>query len=119
MSTKEPHPIDLAIGRAIRMRRKAKGMSQERLGEMLGVTFQQVQKYEKGTNRISGSRLVECARALGCQPKDLQPMLDQNNDPVAPKATDTGLILAELANTTLAALYQYREAEAQAQEIGS
>jgi transcriptional regulator with XRE-family HTH domain len=55
---------DLRIGALIRLRRTSIGMSQEKLGEILGVTFQQVQKYEKGTNRVSASRLVEIAAAL-------------------------------------------------------
>lgn len=57
--------IDKEIGSRVRMRRVSIGMSQEKLGDMLGLTFQQVQKYEKGTNRISVSRLVDIAKILG------------------------------------------------------
>jgi transcriptional regulator with XRE-family HTH domain len=57
--------VDKEIGSRVRMRRMLIGMSQEKLGEMLDLTFQQVQKYEKGTNRISASRLVDIARVLG------------------------------------------------------
>ena len=57
MSTKAPNPVDKYVGSRVRMRRIMLGMSQEKLGEALGLTFQQVQKYEKGTNRISASRL--------------------------------------------------------------
>ena len=57
--------IDIEIGSRVRMRRISIGMSQEKLGEMLGLTFQQVQKYEKGTNRISVGRLVDIAKILG------------------------------------------------------
>ncbi|RDI62195.1 helix-turn-helix domain-containing protein [Microvirga subterranea] len=57
--------IDKEIGSRVRMRRISIGMSQEKLGDMLGLTFQQVQKYEKGTNRISVSRLVDIAKILG------------------------------------------------------
>jgi transcriptional regulator with XRE-family HTH domain len=57
--------IDKEIGSRVRMRRMTMGMSQEKLGEMLGLTFQQVQKYEKGTNRISVGRLVDIANILG------------------------------------------------------
>ena len=57
--------VDKEIGSRVRMRRMLIGMSQEKLGEMLNLTFQQVQKYEKGANRISASRLVEIARVLG------------------------------------------------------
>jgi transcriptional regulator with XRE-family HTH domain len=57
--------VDKEIGSRVRMRRMLIGMSQEKLGEMLNLTFQQVQKYEKGTNRISASRLLDIARVLG------------------------------------------------------
>ncbi|HEV2558761.1 MAG TPA: helix-turn-helix transcriptional regulator [Microvirga sp.] len=57
--------IDKEIGSRMRMRRMLVGMSQEKLGEMLGLTFQQVQKYEKGTNRISVSRMIDIAHVLG------------------------------------------------------
>lgn len=57
--------IDKEIGSRVRMRRISIGMSQEKLGDLLGLTFQQVQKYEKGTNRISVGRLVDIARILG------------------------------------------------------
>ena len=59
-----PHPVDRHVGLHIRMRRKALGISQERLAEALGLTFQQVQKYERGANRVSASKLWEIARAL-------------------------------------------------------
>ncbi len=59
-----PNPIDLHVGARVRMRRKFLGVSQERLAHALGLTFQQVQKYERGTNRISASKLFEIARFL-------------------------------------------------------
>ena len=62
---KAPNDIDRLVGSRVRMRRTLIGMSQEKLGEALGLTFQQVQKYEKGTNRISASRLQQIAAALG------------------------------------------------------
>jgi transcriptional regulator with XRE-family HTH domain len=65
MSTKSPNPIDRHVGSRVRMRRMLIGMSQEKLGQTLGVTFQQVQKYEKGTNRIGASRLQHIASVLG------------------------------------------------------
>jgi transcriptional regulator with XRE-family HTH domain len=65
MVTKSPNPVDRHVGTRVRMRRMMIGMSQEKLGEALGITFQQVQKYEKGTNRISASRLQHTARVLG------------------------------------------------------
>ncbi len=61
---KSPNPIDIHVGARVRMRRLLLGMSQDKLGEELGVTFQQVQKYERGANRIGASRLFEIARVL-------------------------------------------------------
>lgn len=62
---KAPNPIDKHVGSRVRMRRVLVGMSQEKLGEALGLTFQQVQKYEKGTNRIGASRLQQISKILG------------------------------------------------------
>lgn len=59
-----PNPIDLHVGARVRMRRKFLGVSQEKLADALGLTFQQVQKYERGANRISASKLFEIARYL-------------------------------------------------------
>jgi transcriptional regulator with XRE-family HTH domain len=64
MSTKTPNPVDRYVGSRVRMRRIMLGMSQEKLGEALGLTFQQVQKYEKGTNRVGASRLQQIAEIL-------------------------------------------------------
>jgi transcriptional regulator with XRE-family HTH domain len=63
-SKKQPNPIDIHVGSRVRLRRMMLGMSQEKLGEHLGITFQQIQKYEKGTNRIGASRLQHIARVL-------------------------------------------------------
>jgi transcriptional regulator with XRE-family HTH domain len=63
--TKKTNPIDAQVGNRVRIRRMLIGMSQERLGDLLGLTFQQVQKYEKGVNRIGAGRLFEIARILG------------------------------------------------------
>ena len=65
MPKKQPNPIDAQVGNRVRLRRMLVGMSQERLGELLGLTFQQVQKYEKGVNRIGAGRLFEVSRILG------------------------------------------------------
>ena len=59
-----PSPIDVHVGGRVRLRRTLLGMSQEKLGEALGLTFQQVQKYERGVNRIGASRLFDIARVL-------------------------------------------------------
>src|SRR6266704_2137204 len=61
---KSPNPIDKHVGSRVRMRRMMLAMSQEKLGDALGLTFQQVQKYEKGTNRIGASRLQQIANIL-------------------------------------------------------
>ena len=65
MPKKQANPIDAQVGNRVRIRRMLIGMSQEKLGDMLGLTFQQVQKYEKGVNRIGAGRLFEIARILG------------------------------------------------------
>jgi transcriptional regulator with XRE-family HTH domain len=77
-----PDPIDIAVGLRLRTLRKSKGMSQEQLGKALGITFQQIQKYERGTNRISASMLVKSARTLEVSASSLLP---DENDP-APKS---------------------------------
>lgn len=63
--TSEPDPLDVAIGARVRARRRMLGLSQTALGDELGVTFQQIQKYERGINRISGSTLIRLGRVLG------------------------------------------------------
>ena len=65
---KAPNPIDKHVGARVRMRRLMTGLSQSKLGEALGVTFQQVQKYEKGSNRIGASRLQQLAGVLDVAP---------------------------------------------------
>jgi transcriptional regulator with XRE-family HTH domain len=64
MGTRVPDPIDRYVGSRVRMRRLMLDMSQEKLGDKLGLTFQQVQKYEKGTNRISAGRLLQMSHIL-------------------------------------------------------
>jgi transcriptional regulator with XRE-family HTH domain len=64
IAKKAPNPIDKHVGSRVRMRRMMLGMSQEKLGDALGLTFQQVQKYEKGTNRIGASRLQQISQIL-------------------------------------------------------
>jgi transcriptional regulator with XRE-family HTH domain len=62
--TGRPNPIDVHVGARVRLRRTLLGMSQEKLGEAIGLTFQQVQKYERGANRIGSSRLFDLSRVL-------------------------------------------------------
>ena len=76
-------PVDVEVGITIRRLRKERGISQEGLGKALGITFQQIQKYERGTNRISASMMVKAARALGVQPSDLLPRTDAAPLPAA------------------------------------
>ncbi|MGF7157316.1 helix-turn-helix domain-containing protein [Bartonella heixiaziensis] len=85
MTTKNPDFNDIFIGKKIRFQRTMLGMSQKQLGSRLGVTFQQIQKYEKGLNRVSAERLKEIADLLNVplsffilisqQKKTLQPMM--------------------------------------------
>lgn len=62
---KSPNPIDIHVGSKVRLRRSMLGLSQEKLGDALGITFQQIQKYEKGTNRVSASKLQKISEVLG------------------------------------------------------
>lgn len=62
--TGRPNPIDVHVGSRVRLRRTLLGMSQEKLGDAIGLTFQQVQKYERGANRIGSSRLFDLSRVL-------------------------------------------------------
>jgi transcriptional regulator with XRE-family HTH domain len=64
-NSRKPNPVDIHVGTRVRFRRMLLGMSQEKLGEKLGLTFQQVQKYEKGVNRIGASRLFDLSQVLG------------------------------------------------------
>ncbi len=87
---KAPNPIDRHVGSRVRMRRILLGMSQEKLGEALGLTFQQIQKYEKGTNRIGASRLQQISRTLNVPPAfffEGAPMQDET-------ASENGAVLA-------------------------
>ncbi|MBU1212694.1 MAG: helix-turn-helix transcriptional regulator [Alphaproteobacteria bacterium] len=64
-NARSPDPMDIHVGSRVRLRRMLLGMSQEKLGHQLGLTFQQVQKYEKGVNRIGASRLFDLSKTLG------------------------------------------------------
>ena len=79
-----PNPIDVHVGKRIRMRRQFLGMSQATLAEQLGVTFQQVQKYEGGANRVSASRLAEVAHILDVPvPHFFADLPAERNEPLA------------------------------------
>src|SRR5665213_254314 len=79
-SAKAPDPMDIALGAAVRLRRKTLGISQEALAEQCGISFQQIQKYENGANRISFSRLAQIAAALHCRVGDLIAVLGGGED---------------------------------------
>src|SRR5579862_7262816 len=85
--TDRPNPIDVHVGSRVRLRRNMLGLSQEKLGEAIGLTFQQVQKYERGANRIGASRLLELSRVLGVP---VTFFYDQT-DPVHAPPVPTGL----------------------------
>lgn len=79
---KSPNPVDVHVGSRVRLRRMLVGLSQEKLGDSMGLTFQQIQKYEKGVNRIGASRLYKLSQVLdvpvqfffeGMPPEDTQP----------------------------------------------
>ena len=85
-SSRRPNPIDVHVGSRVRFRRMLLGMSQEKLGEKLGLTFQQVQKYEKGINRIGASRLFDLAQVLGVSVQffyEEAPVMDGQQPPAA------------------------------------
>ncbi|MGI9481304.1 MAG: helix-turn-helix domain-containing protein [Hyphomicrobiales bacterium] len=100
MVKKNPNPVDVHVGHRVRMRRVLKGMSQEKLGEQLGLTFQQVQKYEKGSNRVSASRLHQIAQILGVPVSfffdDLPSVVNENG--FAEGGSET--MILEFLNTT-------------------
>ena len=77
MTRNTPDTLDVAIGASIRLRRRQAGISQEMLAEKCGVSFQQVQKYENGANRVSFSRLVQIAHALGLRVSELVGDIDE------------------------------------------
>jgi len=79
-----PHPIDVHVGARVRLRRNMLGLSQEKLGEALGLTFQQIQKYERGANRIGASRLLEIGRILGVPVAFFYDDVDPVNAPPIP-----------------------------------
>src|SRR6188768_3453223 len=86
MAKKAPNPIDRHVGSRVRMRRMMLAMSQEKLGDALGLTFQQIQKYEKGTNRIGASRLQQISLILQAPISSRAYPRPQACTPVLPRA---------------------------------
>jgi transcriptional regulator with XRE-family HTH domain len=109
--------MDIALGAAVRIRRKSLGISQEALAEQCGVSFQQVQKYENGTNRISFSRLVQIARALRCRVVDLMDVLDAP-DKENPSDLDLLARLRTPGAIELLSAYEHLNGESRAALVG-
>ncbi len=92
-----PHPIDVHVGARIRAQRVVRGLTQSELAKLLGISFQSVQKYEQGENRVSASRLYEFAAALGVAPQHFFDGADTRNldhavsDAATPTAADSEL----------------------------
>ena len=96
MVRKTPNPIDVHVGGRVRMRRMLSGMGQEKLGDALGLTFQQVQKYEKGANRMGASRLYQIARVLGVPVESFYEGIQADQIETAEGAAETGDISFDL-----------------------
>ena len=90
-----PNPIDLHVGKRMHLRRTMMGMSQERLASELGITFQQVQKYEKGLNRIGASRLWDVAQVLGVGVEFFYEDLDENSRDKSPRKISSHIQLSD------------------------
>lgn len=96
IKTRSAGAIDIHIGGRLRALRNMKDMSQEELGTALGVSFQQIQKYEKGMNRVSGGRLLQIANVLGCEASYLLAEAPTNGKPVKPVDRDGSLSVTAL-----------------------
>lgn len=97
LSDGAPNPIDVHVGTQLKLRRILLGLSQERLADELGITFQQVQKYEKGLNRIGASRLWDLAQVLGVSVDYFYENLDENTRNKSPRKISNHLILSDNA----------------------
>ena len=106
---KTPHPVDVHIGKRIRLARMEKSISQEKLGEGLGLTFQQVQKYEKGANRVGGSRMWEISKILGTPVSFFYEGLDPSasrDDAIAGEVSERTAFMATSEGLKLAKRFQ-------------
>lgn len=95
MAKRTPKPTDLVVGHNIRICRLQKGLSQGELGRLIGVTFQQVQKYEKGANRVGASRLQQIADVLRVSVSDLFDGVPKSGQPVSPEQASARELLAK------------------------
>src|SRR5438128_1446528 len=103
--SRRPNPIDIHVGSRVRFRRMLLGISQEKLGEQLGLTFQQIQKYEKGVNRIGASRLYDLSKVL-----NVPVQFFYEEAPVSPSSSDAASGFAEpTADSYIASFLNSRE----------
>ena len=102
---RQPHPVDLHIGRLIRARRHACGLTQPALALACGITFQQIQKYENGSNRVSGSRLQQIAGVLGVAPAQFFEGLPEGGGAPDVAAVSGSAFLASRRGAELAGLW--------------
>ncbi len=111
LRAKTPNPIDVHVGSRIRLARTMLHMSQEKLGESVGITFQQIQKYEKGTNRVGASRLQQIAQVLN---RSVSFFFEgMSTDATAPESDDaTALLHSKDGLRLIAAFAQVKDAEA-------
>ncbi|MFW2391748.1 MAG: helix-turn-helix domain-containing protein [Alphaproteobacteria bacterium] len=102
MAGKKPNPVDTHVGSRVRLRRMLLGMSQERLGESMGLTFQQVQKYEKGVNRVGASRLFQISKILDVPVQfffEDAPHVDGAGQPAGSSEPDSETFILEFLNS--------------------
>lgn len=95
----DPHPIDVSVGERLRQARKVRGLSQGALGDAIGISFQQVQKYERGFNRVSASKLAEAALYLGVP---IQYFFSEISELLAGEGGAADPFVAELTNDSRA-----------------
>jgi transcriptional regulator with XRE-family HTH domain len=99
MPSGKPNPVDVHVGARVRLRRTLLGLSQERLGEAIGLTFQQVQKYERGANRIGASRLYDLSRVLDVPVSFFFEDMDDQTAAMSPRNVTTDVPDLETADT--------------------
>lgn len=112
----DPNPVDIHVGKRLRQRRTFVGMTQEQLGAALGITFQQIQKYERGANRIGASRLFDICRILDVPPQfffeampsngeagsiDALPLMPRSDDPVDRETMDLVRAYRQIDSSTV------------------
>ena len=109
----KPNPVDIHVGKRLRERRSILGITQEKLGKELGLTFQQVQKYERGANRIGASRLFHLCGILDVSPQYFFEGLDVSRANAAPGATDNAQepyeVDAEMTRQVLKLVQAFRQ----------